>query len=580
MAFWARLADAELQACTYKAKSKSNTDPDTLNWDQALAHPLSEQFMEAADIELRELEQQGTWTEVDKQNATNRIVPTQWVFRIKRTPDGNVKKLKGRLVLRGDLQDCDGETFSPVASWPTVRSFLVISAVLKRTTCTIDFSNAFAQSPLPDDEPVWMHLPRGCRSTKGSNTCPQLKKSLHGHAVAPLMWHKCISEHFKKLGLKQSKYDQCLWFGRDIMLVQCVDDMGISASGQKVIDEFVADLRKEGLVLTQEESFSEFLGIKFEDQKDGSINMTQAGLIRKILATANMNDCNPNATPAAQVPLGKDEEGAPMQEEWNYRAIVGMLLHLSTNARPDIACAVSQVARFSAAPKKSHATAAKTILRCLKKTCNRGTLVKPTEELHLDLWCDADFAGLCKVEDDRDPNSVRSRTGCVISLSGWPLLWKSQLQTHLSQSTLEAECSVLSHSLKTFLPLKPLIEEMISWLKHKPLEDAMVRATVFEDNMGACCLATNHRITNRTKCFLCKWHFFWNQCDQGLFGVEKCPTDKQRADFLTKSLPRDKFESDRLAVLGWQLPEPTKSLVTLNYVFSQNGRYEHCTSSN
>ena len=264
-----------------------------------------------------------------------------------------------------------------------------------------------------------------------------------------------------------------------------------------------------------------------------------------------MNDCNPNHTPAALAALGSDEDGEPMKESWNYRAIVGMLLYLSTNTRPDITFAVSQVARFSAAPKQSHATAVKTILRYLKATQDKGTIVRPTNHLHLDLYVDADMGGLFKRENDRDPNSVRSRTGYVIKLSGWPLLWKSKLQTHLSQSTLESEYSSLSYALKTLLPLKWLIQEMVKNIGRHSLESTVVRATVFEDNMGAHCLATNQRITNRAKHFLVKWHWFWAKYNEKEFSIEKCPTDKQQADFFTKSLPRDKFEANRRAVIGW-----------------------------
>ena len=80
-------------------------------------------------------------------------------MKAKRILDGKLKKIKGRLVLRGDLQECEGEIFSPVMAWSTVRAFLVISAIMQRSTCAIDFWNAFVQSPLPEDEPVWMHFP-------------------------------------------------------------------------------------------------------------------------------------------------------------------------------------------------------------------------------------------------------------------------------------------------------------------------------------------------------------------------------------------------------------------------------------
>ena len=103
-----------------------------------------------------------------------------------------------------------------------------------------------------------------------------------------------------------------------------------------------------------------------------------------------------------------------MKDEWSYRSVVGMLLYLSTNTRPDIAFAVSQVARFSNDPKQSHATAVKTIVRYLVGTRDKGTLVTPTGKMDIKLFVDADFAGLFKVEAERDPDSARSRT--VISL--------------------------------------------------------------------------------------------------------------------------------------------------------------------
>ena len=121
----------------------------------------------------------------------------------------------------------------------------------------------------------------------------------------------------------------------------------------------------------------------------------------------------------------------------------------------------------------------------------------------------------------------------------------------LSQSTLEAEYSALSYALKTFLPLQRILHELIKMTRCKALEGANVHARVFEDNQGAYYLATNHRITNRTKYFLCKWHWFWEHVDNHTFDIIKCPTDKMRADYLTKQLPREGFENNRKAVQGW-----------------------------
>ena len=105
-----------------------------------------------------------------------------------------------------------------------------------------------------------------------------------------------------------------------------------------------------------EDSFEEFLGIKFKTMDDGSAECTQRGLIKKTLEAAGMLDCNPNSTPAAPTALGSCKDSEPMNEKWNYRAIVGMLLHLSGNTRPDVALAASQACRFASAPKKPHAS--------------------------------------------------------------------------------------------------------------------------------------------------------------------------------------------------------------------------------
>ena len=102
------------------------------------------------------------------------------------------------------------------------------------------------------------------------------------------------------------------------MLVQYVDDCGISAPSQERIDKFVNDMRKLQFELTQEESFEEFLGIKFDKLQNGSIKCTQKGLIQKTLEAAGMEHCNPNSVPASQAALGADEDGPPMEDHWNY----------------------------------------------------------------------------------------------------------------------------------------------------------------------------------------------------------------------------------------------------------------------
>ena len=79
------------------------------------------------------------------------------------------------------------------------------------------------------------------------------------------------------------------------------------------------------------------LGIRIEKEGSKKFTLTQTGLVTKVLKEANMDDWPP-------FPLGKDEEGAPFDEGWEYAVVVDMLMYLSTNSRPDITYAVNECA--------------------------------------------------------------------------------------------------------------------------------------------------------------------------------------------------------------------------------------------
>jgi hypothetical protein len=168
----------------------NNQDPDLLNYDQAMSceHAERERWIQAAITEMEQLEKMDCWEEVQVTEATGKILPGTWAFRRKRTPDGEIKKWKGRFCVRDDLQEGDFETFAPLVACATVRLFLVLSLVLEWKTVSVDFAIAFVQALLRD--PIWIHIPRGCRSRLGQNTCLRLKKSLYGLAIAPRLWYK------------------------------------------------------------------------------------------------------------------------------------------------------------------------------------------------------------------------------------------------------------------------------------------------------------------------------------------------------------------------------------------------------
>ena len=229
-----------------------------------------------------------------------------------------------------------------------------------------------------------------------------------------------------------------------------VDDTIFAGPSQKDIDTEVKMLgikhkSEDRLFKFRDEGeISTFLGIKIDQQNNDEFYLSQPGLIAKVLSAVCMTECNPNSTPVALEPFGLDLEGDPMNESWEFALIVGMLMYLANNTRPDIAYEVHVCARYTHKLKKSYATAVKHILRYLQGTKLKRMLIKPNNSNELNCFLDSDFSGNYSVYPDQDPTSTKSRTGYVSLYQGCPILWVSKIQTQCALSTMESLYLALS----------------------------------------------------------------------------------------------------------------------------------------
>ena len=176
--------------------------------------------------------------------------------------------LRPRRPARGPRQH-----IRPVVAWSTIRMVLVFAVTQDWPHICLDFSNAFVQAKL--NSPVWIHLPRGYKSTKNYPTCLRLKKSLYGLAVAPKLWSEMLFMAFRDDGFAQSENDPCLFLEPNMVAFTYMDDCGIAAPTMKENDRFVNRLQNRGFELTKEGDFSGYLGINFHrDPKTQTVTMT------------------------------------------------------------------------------------------------------------------------------------------------------------------------------------------------------------------------------------------------------------------------------------------------------------------
>jgi hypothetical protein len=206
-------------------------------------------------------------------------------------------------------------------------------------------------------------------------------------------------------------------------------------------------------------------------------------------------------TPALKNPLVRDENGEPPNGAYNYASVIGMLQYLQGHSRPDITFAVSQCARFVHSPHRSHEIKLERI----------GQYLLPTGALDIDVYCDADFAGLWLHEDAMDPSCVKSQTGFVTCLLNCPVVWTSKLQREIALSTMEAEYNALSVAMRSVLPFQSLVHSITKGIGMVDKDYlTSFKTTVWEDNAGALTLANLEpgRITPRSKHYTIKYHRF------------------------------------------------------------------------
>ena len=158
------------------------------------------------------------------------VLKSTWAFKLKRYPDGLIKKFKARFCARGDMQ-LEGidffKTYAPVIQWTTVRLMLILEVLLGLKSKQGDVTAAFLHADLGKDEKVFVEMPRGFES-KVKNGRPKvlkLFKMLYVLRQSSRAFWKYMTAKMKICGMQQSKMDPCLFIGDKVISIIYVDDI-------------------------------------------------------------------------------------------------------------------------------------------------------------------------------------------------------------------------------------------------------------------------------------------------------------------------------------------------------------------
>jgi len=454
-----------------------------LTYAEAMTSSNAKDWKEAIDTELQALEKAKTWI-VSTLPKGKRAISSKWIFKIKRDETGNIKRFKARLVARGYSQR-EGidytETFAPVVRYESVRTLITIAALKNLEIGQFDIKTAFLNGEL--EEEIYMRLPEG--ATK-EDTIVKLKKSLYGLKQSPRQWNKQFHEFLTKFKFKASNADRCVYqsiiSGELVLLALYVDDGLVLAKNQAIIQIVLETLKSEFEVTIG--SGAQFLGLEIRRDSDtGTITISQEQYIKRVLKKFEMTEAKPVSTPVEINQYLKNLlEGQVDTSMKNvpYQQAVGSLMFAACVSRPDIMFAVSNVSKFLHNPSMEHWKAVK-ILRYLKGTSSQGITYTINGNSELVGYCDADYA------NDKE---TRKSTGLTMIADG-PVVWASQRQSVVAQSTAEAEYIAAAEATKEILWLRQLLRSI-------GLEQ--ISTTVLNiDNQSAIKLIRNPELHRSTK---------------------------------------------------------------------------------
>jgi histone deacetylase 1/2 len=458
-----------------------------------------------------------------------KVIKSKWVFRTK----SNGAK-KARLTAKGFMQRFGvnyNETFAPVVNTNTVRLVIALAASLNLSLYQLDVKSAFLNATLQED--IYMEKPEFYQDADNTSVF-KLNKSLYGLKQAPREWYTLLSTKLLELGYTKTLSDPCFFFKHKpnnllTLIPFHVDDLKIASNDAKEVQSLEQGLSDSFELSTV--SDNRYLGIDIIE-RNHDITLCQSDFITELLEEHNLLHCRTVNTPLTDNDLPDVTTTPDPLTQHTYRSMVGSLLFVANNTRPDICYATNYLARFMHGPTEVHLNAAKHVLRYLAGTINYHISYKRGATPSVLAYSDSSWS---------DPIDGRSTSGFVITLANSPIMWASHRQSVPALSSCEAEYMGLSTAAQSILWLRALISELgFSFDNPTPLHG---------DNQAANLLARNPSSAARTKHINVRFFFLQYHVERKDITIIYLPTSDMIADLFTKALSRVKHTQHTQALL-------------------------------
>ena len=486
------------------------------------------------------------------------VVPlhSKYVYGKKYDKEGEVRRYKARLVAIGCGQQSSGwaNHFAPVVKGVTVRLLIAIAFVMNMVIHQLDVSNAFLYADIEGD--VYMKATPDFQLPEGY--CFKLKKSLYGLRSSPRSWWKTLDKFIRSMHFKPCVLDPCLYYqykGDELILLTIyVDDILVLGRDVNIVKDIKAQLCARFDMKDMGE-MEHFLNVRVTRTPE-YIRLDQSVYAAKILEKFEKYLGSPRKVRKSPLPAEAmdlvakgarhehTEEEQLIVDNFPYRPLIGALLYLSMNTRPDIAYAVGVLSRFSNKVNIEVCKLLTHVWQYIRGSIDKG-IQYGSRRFDFHMFTDADWAG--------DQLSRKSTSGYVGFAAGGPIVWQSKLQTTVATSSMQSEYQCIYSGLQEVLWVRGVTGEIkLRLIKPTPF---------FIDSQSAQDLAENPVFHKKSKHIEIKYHMVREHVDPNQFNTIKLVhvhTSQQAADIYTKSLVGLSYMEQRKRNLGEKVKSSTE----------------------
>jgi hypothetical protein len=304
-----------------------------------------------------------------------------------------------------------------------------------------------------------------------------------------------------------------------MMIIVYVDDLIVSGKVISDIDSFFNRL-KATFELGEPTELDWYLGIGIQEVPEG-IFLTQEKYVEKI---ADKYGYNFNVEDTIDTPMVDNlsiikDPADELFNDFDMKSRIGSLMFASVCTRPDIAYAVSYLARYTTHPSKEVCKAINRVFKYLVGTKELGIFIPKNDETTMRVYCDSDYGG--------DKNDFKSTSGIIVYLGQSVVSWYTSKQTTTAQSSCDAEIVAMNHAAKEIVWMRGLLEELGAHQANP--------TKLFCDNQGAIQLAHNPVFHKRTKHIMIKFSYLVEQLQKDEIILNYIKSAENISDMFTKA---------------------------------------------